>query len=245
MNIKTSGPSRQITWPASPRILLVEADDDHAAAVTHALESAGYPIERARTAGEGLARLEHESFGLVLAHYGLPDRSGIEMLTDAGRRGLLGSARALLFSGRGDLESGGYTLLKKPLDLSDLVKQVQAMLGSSVGPGPERRAAPRRKCQVEIALYVNPPWPSSLKARANMDRVLARAAPGAVQTTVYDMGKDPERAVEDRVIFSPTLVKVWPEPRLWILGDLTDPRPLVEMLEACGVTLVPPPAASR
>ena len=237
-----TGPPRSITWPSSPRILLVEGDDDHAAFLAHALESAGYPVERASTGAEALARLEHQTYGLVLAHYGLPDTSGVELLNAASRRNVLGAARALLFSGRHDLENSGYTVIRKPLDPSDLLRQVQSLLGSSVGPGPERRTSARRKFQVEITLYVNPPWPSSLKARANLERVISRARAGTVQMTVHDMGKDPERAVEDRVIFSPTLVKVWPEPRMWILGDLSDPRPLVELLEACGVALSAPRA---
>jgi CheY-like chemotaxis protein len=232
-----TGGSRSVSWPASPKILLVEAEPDHASAITRALEAAGYRVEHARTSEEAFRLLEHETYGLVLAHYGLPDRSGVELLKEAGRSGILRRAAALLFTGKDDLDSEGFTLLKKPLDLSALLRQVQSLLGSHVGPGPERRASPRPVHKVELALYVNPPWPSSLKARANLDRVMSRAPAHAVHVTVYDVGKDPEKAVEHRVIFSPTLVKIWPEPRMWILGDLSDPRALVDLLESCDIEL--------
>lgn len=231
--------SRSVSWPASPKILLVEAEPDHAGAITRALETAGYRVEHAGTSEEALDRLELETYGLVLAHYGLPDRSGVELLKEAGRSGLLRRAAALLFSGKDDLDSEGFTFLKKPLDLSALLRQVQSLLGSHVGPGPDRRASTRPTHRVGLALYINPPWPSSLKARANLDSVISRAPADAVHVTVYDIGKDPERAVEDRVIFSPTLVKIWPEPRMWILGDLSDTRAVVDLLEACDIELRP------
>lgn len=41
------------------------------------------------------------------------------------------------------------------------------------------------------------------------------------------------RDVIDRVVFTPTLVKVFPEPRTWVVGDLTSPGIVGEILGTC------------
>ena len=52
---------------------------------------------------------------------------------------------------------------------------------------------------------------------------------------VYDLAREPERAEADHVVFTPTLVKRRPEPRAWILGDLSDPSVLTDLLHMCGI----------
>jgi two-component system response regulator GlrR len=48
----------------------------------------------------------------------------------------------------------------------------------------------------------------------------------------------PERAEEDAVCYTPLLVKRQPLPRTYLVGDLSNPAPLVDLLESCGVGLV-------
>jgi hypothetical protein len=40
---------------------------------------------------------------------------------------------------------------------------------------------------------------------------------------------------EDRIAFTPTLVKRFPEPKMWVLGNLRESEILVDMLRVCGV----------
>jgi hypothetical protein len=41
------------------------------------------------------------------------------------------------------------------------------------------------------------------------------------------------------VVFTPTLVKRRPEPRAWILGDLSDPAVVTDLLHMCGIEPIP------
>jgi circadian clock protein KaiB len=153
-------------------------------------------------------------------------------------------------------EAGGVKVLRKPLDLQDVVRQVHSIVGPPEGPGPPpSRAADRRRqtaeaqeararhlAKIELALYVTLPWPSSLRAKENLKRVLAGVHEGDVRLLVCDLAREPERAERDNVLFSPTLVKVWPEPRMWILGDLSEPGVLTDLLSMCGVEVAARPA---
>ena len=60
---------------------------------------------------------------------------------------------------------------------------------------------------------------------------------------VGDLAREPDRAERDNVLFSPTLVKVWPEPKMWILGDLSEAAVLTDLLALCGIAVPPPRAA--
>ena len=46
---------------------------------------------------------------------------------------------------------------------------------------------------------------------------------------------EPLAGVEDRIAFTPTLVKRFPEPRMWVLGNLRETDLLADMLRLCGV----------
>ena len=52
--------------------------------------------------------------------------------------------------------------------------------------------------------------------------------------TVCNLSDDPASGERDRIAFTPTLLKRVPEPPMWILGDLSHPEPLVELLEFYG-----------
>ena len=41
--------------------------------------------------------------------------------------------------------------------------------------------------------------------------------------------------IPHQFVFTPTLVKRRPEPRAWILGDLSDPSVLTDLLHMCGI----------
>ena len=103
-----------------------------------------------------------------------------------------------------------------------------------------RQARARYGAKIELALYLTLPWPSSLRAQANISRVLAGVRKGEVRLEVCDLAREPERAERDNVLFSPTLVKVWPDPKMWILGDLSEAAVLTDLLMMCGVDLPGP-----
>ena len=54
-----------------------------------------------------------------------------------------------------------------------------------------------------------------------------------VKLTVCDLARDPAGGVEDSVAFTPTLVRRAPGPRTFILGHVTNPDLLMELLADC------------
>jgi circadian clock protein KaiB len=88
---------------------------------------------------------------------------------------------------------------------------------------------------VELALYVSLPRPSSLKAHRNLQAVLAGFEESQVRLVVHDLARDPGRAEADGIVFLPTLVKQSPEPRAWVMGDLSDRKVLSNLLLMCGL----------
>lgn len=250
--------SKHVTWGSAGRILVVDADEDHSDALAAVLQGQGYRVDVARSAETGLDCLRAARYELVLIHYGLPDRTGAALLQEARASGLLHGAAELLFTGKPSLEpTEEFKVLRKPIDLQDLVRQVHSIVGPPEGPGPPARPPDRRRktaeareararhgAKIELALYVTLPWPSSLRAQANLSRVLARVPKGDVRLIVCDLAREPERAERDNVLFSPTLVKVWPAPKMWILGDLSESAVVTDLLALCGVDAPASPPAS-
>jgi len=247
-----------VTWGAAARILVVEEDEDYGAMLSKVLQAQGYRVDVARSADEGLRHLREARYRLVLVHYGLPDRTGVALLQEARAAGLLQGVAEILFTGKPSVEAPeDVKVVKKPVDLPDLVRQIHSFVGPPQGPGPppavagdgdaagaagDPRAVPAK---VELALYVTLPWPSSLRARSNLSRVLNGVPEGEVRLDVCDLAREPDRAERDNVLFSPTLVKVWPEPKMWILGDLSEPAVLTDLLLLCGVDVPAGRPASR
>src|SRR5690606_23252575 len=94
-------------------------------------------------------------------------------------------------------------------------------------PGPPR---------IELVLYVSSSSPASARARRNLERALAGYDAAKVSLVVVDLSRPgAESAPDDRVAFTPTLVKRVPPPRTWLLGDLRDLRVLRQLLEDAGV----------
>jgi len=97
------------------------------------------------------------------------------------------------------------------------------------------REGSQPRYKVELVLYVSSASPASLQARRNLELLLSRFAPNQVQWRVHDLGRDQLAGVEDRIAFTPTLVKRFPEPRMWVLGNLRETDLLADMLRLCGV----------
>jgi hypothetical protein len=89
--------------------------------------------------------------------------------------------------------------------------------------------------RVELVLYVSTSSPASIQARRNLDRVLEAFDARQVKCLVCDLGRDPLAGVADRVAFTPTLVKRYPEPKMWFVGNLKEPQIVADLLRVCGV----------
>ena len=214
------------------RILVVEDSRDVLDLISIALVRQGWQVEAAIRADEGLARLAERRYDLVIAHLGLPDRRATDMLREAREAGHLASTAVLMITGQANPDNpDAFPVLSKPLDIEALVRQARTILGAPVAA----EDAAEESDTVELVFYYTPPWPSSMKARRNLEKILSGYAADAVHLTVRDLGEHPDLAEADGVVFSPTLIKKSPGAPVWMLGDLSDATAVTDLLLASGL----------
>ena len=100
-----------------------------------------------------------------------------------------------------------------------------------------RRAPRRASSAVDLVLYVSASSRYTRIAQRNCQMLLDQFDSRQVKFEVCDVGKHPERAEEDAVCYTPMLVKRHPLPRTYVVGDLSNAEPLVDLLKSCGVAL--------
>lgn len=83
---------------------------------------------------------------------------------------------------------------------------------------------------LRLRLYVAGVAPNSLRAIANTKAICALHFVDHV-LEIVDLMIEPDRALADRVIVTPTLIKLSPAPELRLIGDLSD---AVKLLAALG-----------
>lgn len=105
---------------------------------------------------------------------------------------------------------------------------------SRVRAGQARRSA---SAPVDLVLYVSASSHYAYAAQRNFLTLLDRFDRRMVKFEVCDVGEHPERAEADSVCYTPMLVKRSPPPRAYVLGDLSNAEPVVDLLKSCGVTL--------
>jgi two-component system response regulator GlrR len=221
--------------------LVVDDNADLRQLLRAAFEMEGHQVVEAATASEGLKRLEEAGYNLILTDYAMPGGTGTWMLDEASRRGLMDRAVALVLTANPDVSDlGNVAVIAKPFDLDRLLDQVRRLLDEGIEAGVARQArmdsaVPYR---VELVLYVSSASPASVQARRNLERLLAGFDGSQVKFTVCDLVRDPTAGDSDRVAFTPTLVKRYPEPRMWVLGNLREPQIVADMLRVCGVDAI-------
>jgi circadian clock protein KaiB len=82
----------------------------------------------------------------------------------------------------------------------------------SRGPGPKKL----------VRLYVAGESPNSVLAKRSLQSAVADAKWGDVVVEIIDVLRDPERGLRDRVLATPTLVRVAPPPERRVIGGLRD-----------------------
>lgn len=202
-----------------------------------ALEIEGHEVEEAANAQEGLNRLRRQRYNLVLSDYAMPGGTGTWMLHEATRQGLMEETVALIITAHPDVRDlADVAVITKPLDLDVFLEQVRRLLTDtrteSDPPMADTETTPYR---VELTLYVSSASPASVQARRNLERLLEQFDPSQIKFTICDLVREPLAGEADRIAFTPTLVKRYPEPRMWVLGNLRDSEILADLLRVCGV----------
>ena len=232
---------------ALPTILLVEDDSDIREMMTTLLELAGFAVVSCETAECGLNALREQEFDLVLTDYALPRQSGMWLLENAESEGLIDGTPVLIVTAHPHVDgAAAYEVVQKPFDLDDLVDRVRRRTEGDRAPRRRRpQAMPGQResgngdgsqdCPepVELILYVSSKSPRSFAAVRNIKKVLERFQSSQVKLTICDLSENPAAGIEDAVAFTPTLVRRTPGPRTFILGHVTNPELLLELLADC------------
>jgi CheY-like chemotaxis protein len=230
---------------AGATILLVEDDADIRELLVTLLTLAGFTPTACGTAEQALQQLREQAFDLVLTDYALPNRTGGWLLRQASEEGLLEATPAMVVTAHpSPADINGFEVIQKPFDLDQLVERVRQRLesGNPMRPRPRPgQGLPSGKSQngqdgrgepIELILYVSAHSARSATAIKNIRRAL-EACKGKVTLTICDLSKDPGGGEQDSVAFTPTLVKRSPGPRTFILGHITSPELLLELLDGC------------
>ncbi len=231
---------------AQPTILLVEDDRDIREMVAALLGMSGFAVVSCESAECGLNALREQEFDLILTDYSLPRKSGLWLLEEAESENLIQGTPVLIVTAHPSVEGKTpYEVIQKPFDLDDLIERVRQRMEGSGGakrrrpsPGPQNigdgmGGAPECPEPVELILYVSSRSPRSFAAVKNIKKVLSRLDASRVKLTVCDLSENPDAGNEDSVAFTPTLVRRTPGPRTFILGHITNPEVLLELLADC------------
>jgi len=81
-----------------------------------------------------------------------------------------------------------------------------------------------------LKLYVSGDLPNSAKAIKDLSRILGDDFKHMLELEVIDIQKDPKLAREHRVLATPTLSRIFPEPAMRIIGDFSDRNQLLSRL---------------
>jgi two-component system, NtrC family, response regulator HydG len=107
------------------RVLVVDDDEPHAAAVAESLERVGYDCVVATSGSEGLRLIEEQVFDIIISDLIMDGIGGLEVLAKAKRE--LPEAEVVILTGHSTvktavtaMQAGASTYLTKPLDINEL-----------------------------------------------------------------------------------------------------------------------------
>src|SRR6202453_1679262 len=107
------------------RVLVVDDDEPHAAAVAESLERVGYDCVVATSGSEGLTLIEEHNFDIIITDLIMEGVGGLEALAKAKRE--LPDAEVVILTGHSTIktavtamQAGASTYLTKPLDINEL-----------------------------------------------------------------------------------------------------------------------------
>lgn len=85
-----------------------------------------------------------------------------------------------------------------------------------------------------LKLYITGQTPNSVRALENMNKICKEDLFGEFEIKVVDILKEPHLAEDDKIIATPTVIKVLPPPIRKVVGDLSEKEKVL-----LGLDLVP------
>jgi len=149
---------------SSGSVLIVDDEVAIRESLQALLELEGYEVESAATGEEGLAKLGDRPFELVLLDLALPDRNGLDLLTEI--RAYDSQLAVIMITAYGTVENavramqaGAANFIQKPWDNEKLLADVRAAIG--------RKRAEEENIQLKRAL----------KQRYNFENIVGKSEP--------------------------------------------------------------------
>jgi DNA-binding NtrC family response regulator len=121
------------TLNKTPRILIVDDDENIRKVLAAILEDEGYIVELADTAKKGIEKSENAFFNLALLDVRLPDMEGIELLgklreTKPKIRKIIITGYPTLQNAVGAVNKGADAYVMKPFDVEKMLKTIKEQL---------------------------------------------------------------------------------------------------------------------
>lgn len=120
---------------SSPRVLVVEDEDNIATALEFLITREGYRHDRVASGAEALPRIRATQPDLVLLDVMLPEVSGYEICSGIRTDPALARIKVLMMTARGSaqerkrgMELGADGFISKPFELKDLRAEVRRLL---------------------------------------------------------------------------------------------------------------------
>jgi DNA-binding NtrC family response regulator len=122
---------------SSPKILVVDDEEDIRALIQDILSDEGYGVTVAANASEARTARAERTFDLILLDIWMPDTDGITLLREWSDAGDL-SCPVVIMSGHGTVDTaveatrlGALDFVEKPLSLAKLLRTVETALESA------------------------------------------------------------------------------------------------------------------
>ena len=96
-----------------------------------------------------------------------------------------------------------------------------------------------------LTLYVTGTSPRTRIAVDNLNRICAAELAGLYELEIVDVLEDPQRAEDERILATPTLIKQLPPPLRRVIGDLSDKDKVLLGLEVRAASSKSSPANAR
>ncbi len=132
---------------SAPQHILAVDDDVTLQEILTFFLGKAYEVRRAATGADALARVRHEPVDLVVLDYRLPDRTGLEILSEL--RSIRPSLPVVMLTGYGSewicaaaFKLGVADYLKKPVNAVDLVEVVHRILSPGLETSDSSRESP-------------------------------------------------------------------------------------------------------
>ena len=150
--------------PAAGSVLIIDDEAAIRESLETLLELEGYGVESASTGEEGLARIGERSFDLVLLDLALPDRHGMDLLSeihlqDPGLSIIMVTAYGTVENAVKAMQAGAANFVQKPWDNEKLLADVRAAVA--------RHRAEEENVQLKRAL----------KQRYNFENIVGKSEP--------------------------------------------------------------------